>query len=109
MEAGNTNTVFFDYKVDQNEGYIFLRVPFQAVDGELDRRGVIVELGKPFLLSHTFQRGNDPDSANDVVSATIGAPLNQFSEPANKDDEIEPKYMKVAQSLIRELELTILY
>ncbi|WP_100373871.1 YugN-like family protein [Bacillus sp. FJAT-45037] len=102
---------YFDYKIDEDVGYTFLRVPFKAVDGELDRRGVSVELGQPFLLNHKFQRGLDdnPDPFNGLVSYTYNSLVNQFQEPVDKDAEIDQKFMPVARSLIQELELTLLY
>lgn len=38
----------FDYKMDDKEGYLFLRLPFKAVNSELDSAGAVVELQQPF-------------------------------------------------------------
>ncbi|NEU30044.1 hypothetical protein GN156_04530 [bacterium LRH843] len=93
---------YFDYKIDQNPGYTFLRLPFHAIDGEIGQRGVTVELGQPFLLRHQYEAGLD----DDVVT---GGVLNQFQTPVDKDAAIDPKFKRTAQSLIQELELTLLY
>lgn len=50
---------YFDYKIADDLGYQFLRVPFRAVDGQLDSHGTTVELGRPFLLAHKYQQGID--------------------------------------------------
>lgn len=100
----------FDYKIDEEGGYTFLRLPFKAVDGELDQRGVTVRLGTPFVLNHVFKEELDdnPDVFNGLVGMNLNSSINQFSEPVDKDGEVDPKYMPTAQSLIQELELTLL-
>ncbi|WP_100405276.1 YugN-like family protein [Bacillus solitudinis] len=102
---------YFDYKIDEKDGYTFLRLPFQAVDGELDKRGVMVKLGKPFLLNHKYQDDLDdnPDVLNGLVSMRYNSTFNQFQEPIDKDAKINPKFMTIANSLVQELELTLLY
>ncbi len=95
---------YLDYKIDDDgDSYYFFRLPFQAVKGEIDQKGVIVELGKPFLLAHDYK-----DDEDDRVMG-YNAFMNQFAEPEDKDAEIPPKYMPTAQSLIQELEATLLY
>ncbi|MFC0469578.1 YugN-like family protein [Halalkalibacter kiskunsagensis] len=102
---------YFDYKIDEDHGYTFLRLPFQAIDGELDKRGVTVQLGKPFLLNHKYQEGLDdnPDVFNGLFRMAYNSSINQFQEPVDKDAEVNQKYMPTARSLIQELELTLLY
>ncbi|MEB1807220.1 MAG: YugN-like family protein [Bacillaceae bacterium] len=95
---------YFDYKINQTVGnYIFLRVPFTAVDGELDQKGVKVELGRPFLLNHDFQESLD-DNILEYNSF-----MNQFSEPENKDAEVPQDMIAHGQSLVQELEATLLF
>lgn len=94
---------YFDYKIDDNGSYIFFRLPFEAVDGELEQKGVHVRLGQPFLLAHKYQRGLD-DLAKDPNPL-----VNQFSEPQDKDASIPQKYVDIASNVVRELEATILY
>lgn len=102
----------FDYKIDEGDqqGYTFLRVPFRAVDGELDQRGVSVEIGQPYLLNHKYQEGLDdnPDVFNGLISMNINSSFNQFQEPVEKDGSIDSKYFPTAKSLIQELEMTLL-
>lgn len=90
----------FDYKIDDEVGYQFLRVPFEAVDGQLDARGVTVKIGRPFLLSHKYQTGLD-DHAN---TGNFSASINQFSEPEDKDATFPEKYIDFGKTLVQELE-----
>ncbi len=100
---------YFDYKIDEEVGYTFLRLPFQAVDGELDQRGVTVQLGQPYLLNHKFNRGLDDNPNPTEGLVPMNSLVNQFSNPVDKDATIDQKYMPTARSLIRELELTLIY
>jgi hypothetical protein len=86
----------FDYKINDEVGYQFLRLPFSAIDGQLDARNCTVELGRPFLLSHKYQIGLD-----DQVSAGT---LNQFSEPVDKDASFPEQYIETGKVLVKELE-----
>jgi hypothetical protein len=86
----------FDYKINDEVGYQFLRLPFSAVDGQLDADNCTVELGRPFLLSHKYQIGLD-----DQVSAGT---LNQFSEPVDKDASFPEQYVETGKVLVKELE-----
>ncbi|VEF47129.1 YugN-like family [Bacillus freudenreichii] len=91
---------FFDYKMANDEGYQFLRVPFTAVDGQLDKRGAVVELGTPFVLNHVYQAGLDdgPDPGNMTAS------FNQFAEPEDADGSVDDKYVKIGKRLVGDLE-----
>lgn len=90
----------FDYKITEEEGYQFLRVPFEAIDGQLDSNGATVKLGKPFLLSHVYQRGLDDHAG----VGNFAAATNQFSEPRDSDADVPEKYIEVGKALVEELE-----
>ncbi|WP_223701536.1 YugN-like family protein [Sutcliffiella deserti] len=91
---------YFDYKIDDKVGYQFLRIPFQAVDGQLDSQGTTVSIGRPFLLSHKYQIGVD----DNVHVWNRTASFNQFSEPVDADASFPPEYMDLGHSLVKELE-----
>ncbi|MEN1936650.1 YugN-like family protein [Paenibacillus sp. 102] len=91
----------FDYKIDEEDGYQFLRVPFTAVEGELDVPGVIVRLETPYLLSHVYQDELD-DQVNMLTAGTSG--LDQFAEPKDADGNIKRKYIDIGKVLVQELE-----
>jgi hypothetical protein len=94
----------FDYKIDDEVGYQFLRVPFRSIDGQLDSRGCTVEIERPFLLSHKYQRGLD----DHAYTWNHTASFNQFSEPVDKDASFPEKYIDVGRSLVQELESLLL-
>ncbi|PGE94733.1 hypothetical protein COF51_22980 [Bacillus pseudomycoides] len=91
----------FDYKVDEEDGYQFLRVPFTAVEGELDVPGVVVCLDTPYLLSHVYQDELD-DQVNTLAAGASG--LDQFAEPQDADGNIKRKYIDIGKALVKELE-----
>jgi hypothetical protein len=92
---------YFDYKIDDQAGYQFLRVPFQAKDGQLDSQGTTVELGRPFLLSHKYQLGIDDYVWNRSAS------LDQFSEPEDPDASFPKEYIELGHTLVNELEAVL--
>ncbi|MDQ0163887.1 YugN-like family protein [Aeribacillus alveayuensis] len=95
---------YLDYKIDDEAGYQFLRIPFQAVDGQLDSKNATVQLGRPFLLSHQYQMGLD-DHAN---IGNFSASINQFSEPEDADATFPEKYIELGKTLVKELEKVLL-
>ncbi|MTH55649.1 hypothetical protein GKZ89_19835 [Bacillus mangrovi] len=95
---------FFDYKIDDEVGYQYLRVPFTASSGALDSRNTSVAIGRPFLLSHKYQIGLD-DHAR---VGNFQASFNQFSEPQDKDASFPEEYIDVGKALVKELEELLL-
>ncbi|WP_141497291.1 YugN-like family protein [Bacillus pseudomycoides] len=91
----------FDYKIDEEDGYQFLRVPFTAVEGELDVPGVVVRLDTPYLLSYVYQDELD-DQVNTLAAGASG--LDQFAEPQDADGNIKRKYIDIGKALVKELE-----
>jgi hypothetical protein len=90
----------FDYKLNDEESYQFLRLPFKVIDGQLDKKNCTVELGRPFLLSHAYENNLDNDASNGVFSSTV----NQFQDPTDKDASIPDKFLEVGKALVQELE-----
>ncbi|WP_102345055.1 YugN-like family protein [Bacillus sp. Marseille-P3661] len=92
---------YFDYKIADDHGsYQYLRVPFEAVDGQLDSNGTTVKLRQPFLLSHNYQEGLDDHAGTGVFSGTT----DQFQEPQDPDAEYPPELVDMGKSLVNELE-----
>ncbi|SDB88565.1 YugN-like family protein [Shouchella lonarensis] len=98
----------YDYKVSDEDGYTFLRIPFSAVNGEIGDRNAVVKIGKPYLLHHVYQAGNDEQADGGVVPATMAGAFNQFQAPVDRDADVDPKYAQVTQNLVAELEQTLL-
>lgn len=95
---------FFDYKIDDDDGYQFLRIPFRAVDGQLDTSGATVQLQTPFLLAHQYQ--DDADEEGSI--ANISAAFNQFQERKNRDAEFPENYIGLGNALLHDLERNLL-
>lgn len=93
---------YFDYKLADNPGYLFIRVPVFAEEGEFGRNEAIVRIGKPFLLRHKYQRGIDDNVSMSMVNAN--ASINQFSEPQDPDASLDEKDLRVGQSFIDNLD-----
>jgi hypothetical protein len=91
----------FDYKIADEEGYQFLRVPFKAIDGQLDSRNCTVELQTPFLLSHVYEEGIDHDYSQ---IGNTSAAFNQFQDPVDKDGTFPDQYIDKGKALVEELE-----
>lgn len=94
----------FDYKIDSEVGYQFLRIPFTSVDGQLDSRNTTVKLGTPFLLSHKYQIGLD----DHVHIGNFSASFDQFQEPVDKDATFPKRYIDLGKALVKELEAELL-
>lgn len=92
---------YFDYKLNDENGYQFVRLPFRTVDGQLDSRNCTVELGRPFLLSHVYEVGLD-EEVDDAGT------FNQFQEPIDKDAQVPNQYIDAGKALVCELEVTLL-
>lgn len=92
----------FDYKMSNEDGYQYFRVPFTAVDGELEQKGVVVQVGTPFVLSHKYQEDTDN------VTEPYNAMFNQFAEPVDQDAEVPRSSVEMAERLNTELEEILL-
>jgi len=88
-----------DWENDQ-EHRAYLRVPVYSVEGNIEENDATVRLGKPFVLKHGFQTGPDDRVSTGVISGLI----DQFAEPADKDDAVEPEWVERAKSALNELE-----
>lgn len=78
----------FDGIMHREEGEtIYIRLPFQVIEGELDRRDAFIEFKKPFVIKHVVNIGLDKDE--NALLTTTG--LNQFQEPLDKDGYIHDK------------------
>ncbi|MDQ0229809.1 YugN-like family protein [Metabacillus malikii] len=95
---------YFDYKIDSEVGYQYLRIPFIAVDGQLDVPNTTVKLGTPFLLSHKYQIGLDDNARIGNLTAAI----NQFQEPQDKDATFPDEYIDDGKALVSKLEAILL-
>ncbi|MBM0066280.1 YugN-like family protein [Alkalicoccobacillus gibsonii] len=95
---------YFDYTIEQHNGYTVLRIPFHTRYGEVGERGTTVTLDTPFILAHEYQEDLDDYATSGSVPLQVSGVVNQFSEPTNKDGEVDEKYVPTAQNLLKEVE-----
>ncbi|WP_085522903.1 YugN family protein [Tuberibacillus sp. Marseille-P3662] len=96
----------FDYKIDDEGSYVFLRLPFEAVEGELDRDGCVVRLGEPFLLHHKYRTDNEQ---TDVDIGSLSASVNQFQTPLEKDAEMSDEFVDIGKDYVQKVEQAVLH
>lgn len=93
---------YFDRKLD-DKAMVFLRIPFEVTEGELDHVDAQIQLGTPFVLKHIYQSGTEENIG--YFSSQYAAPLvNQFQEPIDKDVPLDPSWVQKAETIVHELE-----
>ncbi|WP_077624990.1 YugN-like family protein [Sediminibacillus massiliensis] len=90
----------FDYKMSNQDGYQFVRIPFKPVKGMLDSPGVVVRIGKPFILNHLYQSGIDEDAVNGALRGAV----DQFQAPVDADAEVPDQFVEQGKQLIEQVE-----
>ncbi|MFG6148188.1 YugN family protein [Halobacillus sp. B23F22_1] len=93
---------YFDYKIDDQEGYLFLRLPVEVMGGFMDPpdESTMVKVKNPFLLYHQYQ-----DSLDDHVrEGNFRASFDQFQEPKNKDAEFPQEFVDAGREVLKEAE-----
>ncbi|MEK8126974.1 YugN family protein [Paenibacillus filicis] len=93
----------FDRYLDEGHK-VWLRIPFEVthglLEGEHGGTGTVIQLGSPFVLKHLYNEGLDAEAQIRVV----GALIDQFQEPVDKDAPVEDKWIDQARSLLQEVE-----
>ncbi|REK68535.1 MULTISPECIES: YugN family protein [Cohnella] len=93
----------FDCALDDAEK-VWLRLPFSVTSGNLDSEtediNAKIQFGEPFVLKHVYNEGLDPEAQ----PRTFGAMFDQFSDPADRDADIEPEWIEKARERLREIE-----
>ncbi|MBM7570915.1 YugN-like family protein [Aquibacillus albus] len=95
---------FVDYKMADDDGYQFIRIPFKTEQGMLDSPGAIIRLGKPFVLTHKYQDDVEASADNGVFQGSV----NQFQEPVDPDADVPDKYVEKGRRLIEQVEHVLL-
>jgi hypothetical protein len=92
---------YLDRQLD-DKAMVFLRLPVEVREGELDNPESLLELGTPFVLKHVYQTGVEE---NIGYTNPVTSPLmNQFQEPIDKDAPVDQAWIEKAKSIVRELE-----
>ncbi len=93
---------YLDRQLD-DKAMVFLRLPVDVKEGELDNPEALLELGTPFVLKHVYQTGVEENIGYSATPAA--APLmNQFQEPINKDAPLDRSWVEKAEAIVRDLE-----
>jgi hypothetical protein len=92
---------YFDRKLQDNPGYLFIRIPVFVERGAFGEDGAKVRVGMPFLLRHKYQRGLDDHVETNVIANSA---INQFSEPVDPDASIKQEDIKQGLEIIQRVE-----
>lgn len=93
---------YLDYKIDDQEGYQYLRIPFEVTASDFDSPSdsTMVIIRQPYLLSHVYQ-----DSIDDHVrEGNFRAMVDQFQEPKDKDGEFPEKFISTGKQVLEDAE-----
>ncbi len=93
---------YFDYKIDNHDGYLFLRLPVEVMGGFMDSPtdSTMVKIKEPFLLYHQFQ-----DEIDDHVrEGNFRASIDQFQEPKDRDAQFPKEYVEAGKQVLQEAE-----
>lgn len=66
---------------------IYLRLPFEVLEGDLDHQHAYIRFQTPYVIKHVVNVGLDRDENSLLTSSGF----NQFQEPLDKDGKIEDK------------------
>jgi hypothetical protein len=94
---------YYDKALDWEENKehrAYLRIPVFTEHGILGESNATIRIGKPFALKHEYQTGLDDNVGTGVISGLV----DQFQEPADKDADMEEKWLQRAQSELQQLE-----
>jgi len=91
---------FFDRKLEDNPGYLFVRIPVLVVNGEFGQEEAKLRIGTPFVLRHKYQRGLD----DYVFVDNSNASFNQFAEPQDPDASLKEGDVEKGRKIIEEVE-----
>jgi hypothetical protein len=93
----------FDCALDDAQK-VWLRLPFEVtighLDGETEENDAKIRFGQPFVLKHVYQEGLDAEAQPRGMNAMF----DQFQDPADPDDAIEPHWIDAAKQKLREAE-----
>lgn len=92
---------YFDAALERDGGEtIYLRVPVQVVDGELDDGNARLRFQQPFLLRHVVHTRNFSDSIPlvDQLPGQLNTLVNQFQTPAEVDGDIRDVEQRVEEA-----------
>lgn len=96
----------FDALLSRENGEsIYLRTPFDVIEGELDHDNAVIQFLRPYIIKHVVNIGLERDG-NALLTATG---LEQFQTPVDKDGHIHDKsrWEEVGERAIHKLMSTV--
>jgi hypothetical protein len=87
---------------EEGEATIYVRVPFDVTEGELDAPEAKVVFGNPYVLKHVVQT----DTTLNEEGFDSGL-LNQFQEPADPDAGLDGKWVEEGRRVVEEVARTL--
>ncbi|ULL14211.1 hypothetical protein DVH26_06995 [Paenibacillus sp. H1-7] len=94
---------YFDRALD-DDNKVWLRLPFNVthgvLDGDTDATDAIIRFGTPFVLKHLYNEGLDREARIN----TVGALVDQFQEPVDKDAPVGDPWVDKAKKVLRQVE-----
>lgn len=94
----------FDCALDGEAQKVWLRLPFDVTNGNLDsetqENDAKIRFGEPYVLKHIYNEGLDKEAQPGVFSAAF----SQFSDPVDPDAKIESRWIDEAKRKLREVE-----
>ncbi|PEJ57331.1 MULTISPECIES: YugN-like family protein [unclassified Bacillus (in: firmicutes)] len=91
----------FDLLMRDDDGYQYLRLPFNVTSGSLDMNGAVIQFESPFLLTHVYNEGLDD---NIGYEGNLTGSLNQFQEPIDPDAKVPRKYQIKGFEILKKIE-----
>lgn len=97
---------YFDRKLD-DKGMVYLRLPIEVQEGQLDAPEARIVFGTPFVLKHVYQTGIE-ENIGYYASQYLAPVMNQFQEPVDKDAEVGQEWVDKASDILRYIEPKLL-
>lgn len=95
---------YFDYQLEQEGTYYYLRIPFFAEIGQLEESGVQVRIGSPFVLGHQYEDGTEEEA----IIGNMTASFNQFQSPKDPDTAVPKTFVEKGKEILRKVEGALL-
>lgn len=83
---------------EDGEATVYLRVPFDVMEGELDAPEAKVVFGTPYVIKHVAQA----DTTLNEEGLDSGL-LNQFQKPADPDAPLDAKWVEEGRRVVEEV------
>lgn len=83
---------------EDGEATVYVRVPFQVTEGELDDPAAKVVFGTPYVIKHVAQA----DTTLNEEGLDSGL-LNQFQKPADPDAPLDERWVEEGRRAVEEV------